>query len=245
MIRKLEELSMNAFPATETLYYDGWIIRLSKGKSKRLNSVQSLYSSTIDLEIKIKKCEEIYDSKNLRKVFKITNQETSIDLDPILRNKGYKEVGRTSVQTIDLKTFHYKCDKEFEIHNQFSEEWFNDYCKASNKSKDDIHSFRNAWSNLIPEASFLSYKIDGQRVAFAMGVMEGGYGGVFGVLVKDEYRGRGYGKLITRILLNTFKEKGIMNSYLQVEVDNERANQLYKTLGYKEEYQYWYLLKEK
>ena len=93
MIRKIEELSINAFPTAKTLHYDGWILRISGGKSKRLNSAYSLYSSTIDIEEKIRVCEEVYVKKNLRRVFKLTDQSAPKELDDILRRKGYSEAG--------------------------------------------------------------------------------------------------------------------------------------------------------
>lgn len=244
MIRKIEELSINAFPTQETMYYDGWILRISEGKSKRLNSVYSLYPSTIDIEEKIKTCEDIYSNKNLRRVFKLTNQSTPENLDSLLRNRGYQEAGRTSIQTLDLSTFKHRKMIDIEVLSGFSEEWFKDYCVSGNKSNADAIAFRNAWTNLIPKHCFISYKLNGERIAFAMGVMQDNYIGVFGVLVKDHHRRKGYGELITRELLNYGKSMGNDKSYLQVEVVNTNANSLYRKLGFEEEYQYWYLLKD-
>jgi hypothetical protein len=60
----MEELSLNAWPAHQTLLYDGWVIRFANGYTKRANSVNPLYLSTIDLDEKIAFCRASIASKN-------------------------------------------------------------------------------------------------------------------------------------------------------------------------------------
>ena len=60
MIRSIEELSMNAWPAMQTLHYDGWVLRFADGYTKRANSVYPLYPSEINVDEKIDFCESFY-----------------------------------------------------------------------------------------------------------------------------------------------------------------------------------------
>ena len=71
-IRLYEELSFNSHPSLQTLYYDGWILRFSKGYTNRANSVNMIYPCTIDLQTKIAVCEEQYFSQHQSCVFKVT-----------------------------------------------------------------------------------------------------------------------------------------------------------------------------
>lgn len=54
MITLIEEMSLNAVPSLETLFYDGWIIRLSKGytsiepTSVRVLDIRNIPSPTIN-----------------------------------------------------------------------------------------------------------------------------------------------------------------------------------------------------
>ena len=102
MIRSIEELSMNAWPALQTLHYDGWVVRFSAGYTRRGNSVYPLYPSRIDLDEKIQTCESLYRARNLPVVFKLTGASTPEDLDACLDVHGYRVDSLTSVQLLDL-----------------------------------------------------------------------------------------------------------------------------------------------
>ena len=81
MIRKIEELSMNAWPSLQTKLYDGWVLRFSDGYTRRANSVNPIYESKIVLDEKIDFCEKEYEQRNLPTLFKLTAERT---LDNIL-----------------------------------------------------------------------------------------------------------------------------------------------------------------
>ena len=244
MIRIIEELSMNAFPSLDTVFYDGWVIRMSDGKSKRVNSVYSLYPSTIPLEVKVAHCEGVYKSNRLRRVFKLTDQETCSGLDDYLRSRGYREAGRTHIMTLDLGSLKYQSDLNCEYFSDFTKDWYNDLCHEENRSAIDKKVMAEAWKMVIPPQCYISLSIHGRRIAFGRGVLDGGFIGIYGVFVSDDFRGKGYGEMITKELLLYGKKRGCFSAYLQVEVENTMAIKLYKKIGFKEEYQYWYLLKE-
>jgi len=71
LITHIEELSLNAWAALQTMVYDGWIIRFAEGYTKRANSVNPLYTSSIPIEEKLHYCENLYRSRNLPVVCKI------------------------------------------------------------------------------------------------------------------------------------------------------------------------------
>jgi len=244
MIRTIEELSMNAFPAMDSIYYDGWIIRMTEGKSKRVNSVYSLYSSTIPIEEKVDYCENIFRENRLRRVFKLTAQKTCSGLDILLRERGYKEAGRTHIKTLSLKDRDSKSDCDFEYFTDFPKEWYRDLCDAEKKQPIDKLLMAEAWKRVVPSQCFISCLLDGKRIAFGRGVLDKGFIGIYGIFVNENYRGKGYGQMITEQLMAYGKGKGCHSAYLQVEEDNQKAINLYEKIGFKEAYQYWYLLKE-
>ena len=103
MIKLLEELSFNAWPALETINYDGWVLRFANGFSKRSNSVNPLYGSTIDLDEKINHCESIYQAKELKTTFKLNDISCPKNLDEALAARGYEIIDPVSVQVLELR----------------------------------------------------------------------------------------------------------------------------------------------
>lgn len=105
MIRRIEELSMNAFPSEKLIQYDGWILRSSPGNlTKRINSVNPLYPSTYPLNEKIQVSEAFFAAYDAPVVFKMTNAVLPENLDTVLeQKKGYEEKkSRTLILTRTL-----------------------------------------------------------------------------------------------------------------------------------------------
>lgn len=97
--------------------------------------------------------------------------------------------------------------------------------------------------SLVPDRRFILLKENGTPVACGMYVIDGGYAGVYEVVVDPEQRGKGLGRALMINLLYHAKMQGIHKSYLQVVMDNTPARSLYESLGYKEVYSYWYRVK--
>ncbi len=81
-IQLIEELSLNANPSLNTLYYDGWYLRFAENFTSRANSVNILNPSTLPIADKIRHCEKIYTQQNQPTIFKIT--PISLELDYLL-----------------------------------------------------------------------------------------------------------------------------------------------------------------
>ncbi len=71
LVVALEEAALNGLPALQTEFYDGWIVRMSGGYSRRANCVVPLYGSTIPLQDKLVHCEAAYARATLPCIFKI------------------------------------------------------------------------------------------------------------------------------------------------------------------------------
>jgi hypothetical protein len=82
--RHLEELTLDAWPPLQTLLYDGWLLGFSGGYTRRANSVQPLYPSTLPLSDKIATCEAMFADRGLPIAFKVTSGSADPDLDATL-----------------------------------------------------------------------------------------------------------------------------------------------------------------
>lgn len=243
MIRTIEEVSMNAWPALESMLYDGWILRFGKGYTRRANSISPIYQSTQDIDTKIKKCEEIYNSKGLKAIYKITTAVFPENLDSLLENQGYACEAATSVQVLELDNIDNPSNTNLLIDSKLTEEWLGEYCLANSVSGSNKGTLKSILENIIPKHCFLTLKEDGINVAFALGVIENEIIGLFDIVVKKDFRNKGYGKQLVVNLLHYGRQNGAKKAYLQVMLDNPPALSLYSKLGFKEVYKYWYRVK--
>lgn len=63
-----------------------------------------------------------------------------------------------------------------------------------------------------------------------------GVGGIYGLGVLPEFRGRGYGREVLLLSVDRLKEMGSKRIILQVEINNRNALNLYKSCGFEENY---------
>ena len=240
-IREIEELSFNAWPALQTLMFDGWIIRFADGYSKRANSVNPVYDSRIDIEEKISACEQMYRGKNLPVVFKLTTSVHPENLDDILRSHEYQMDSTTSVQTLGSIEGYGIC--EVELNETCTGEWLAGVYRLNNVNEKIQPTVKRMLGNIIPKKCFAIIRREDQGIAYGFGVLQNKYIGLYDVVVDPSFRNQGYGRRLIFSLLAWGKQNTARKAYLQVMLNNAPALHLYSRLGFQEAYQYWYRVK--
>lgn len=245
MIKTIEEMSLNALPALENMVYDGWLMKFSKGYTRRANSIYPLYESSCDINKKIRKCEEIYNSKGLNVIYKVTSEAYPDNLDSILEKHGYKVDAPTSVQVLDLDNITEPENENLIVSTAVNEEWLDYFCRIDNVSDEKKEILETILKSIIPEKYFILMQKDGKVIGTGLGVLEDDFVGVYNIAIDKDYRNKGFGKELVLSLLKIGKEHGAKRSYLQVTLNNASALKLYSNIGFNEEYKYWYRIKEK
>jgi ribosomal protein S18 acetylase RimI-like enzyme len=243
MITNIEELSLNAWASLQTVLYDGWIIRFANGYTKRANSVNPLYPSSMEVDEKLRFCENLYREKKLPVVFKMTSAVYPSNLDDKLCKNGYQKDSPTSVQTVDLEATNLQAPSETEIQDNLSNEWLENFCNMSAISELHRKTLQEILTNIVPYHCFVSLKSNDRVVACGLGVLQSGYVGLFDIVTDKEFRSRGYGQQVVKSILAWGKQKKAKQAYLQVMLDNTPALNLYSRIGFMEQYQYWYRVK--
>lgn len=131
MLQTIEELSMNAWPALQTIIHDGWILRFAKGYTRRANSVIPLYHDEKPVLEKILFCEKIYQDQDLSTIFKMTAQSHPQELDGILAQREYSLEAPTMVQTLSLDSWNAAGANEVKIVNELTHDWHSSFCQMS------------------------------------------------------------------------------------------------------------------
>src|SRR5271154_5616545 len=97
----VEEAGFNAWPALKEILYDGWMIRLAEGQTRRTNSVNVIGQGRIALAEKIETCERLYRAHGLPPLFRIRSNDDPA-LARALEARGYRAEDETRTLYRDL-----------------------------------------------------------------------------------------------------------------------------------------------
>jgi ribosomal protein S18 acetylase RimI-like enzyme len=240
LLTLIEELSLNAYPGVQMLHYDGWVLCLSPGRWRRANSVQIMQPSLLLLDEKIDTCEAVYGAQGKPTVFKLTRQSQA-EIEPALIARGYRHDAETSVQ---MKAFTPAAPlaafPDVTVTLDPDAAYKAAFFAIHHLSETERGPWERIQQGIVPLCGYLGLQVAGETVAVAIGVVERGWLGVYGVGVRPEMRRRGHAQRIMAALLAWGAAHGATHTYLQVMLDNPAALALYGRLGYREAYRYWY-----
>ena len=224
---------------------DGWVLRFTRGFTKRANSVTPLYLAAQPPAEKIRYCEDLYAREGLRTIFRMTTVSEENGLDDLLAARGYESIDPTQVLHRSLAV------GEFDVAGAFSvvpvASFLATYANVQGPPDVDASSARRAselhrvvLKAIRSETVFGSIMEDGEPVACGMAVIEREIVGLFDIVVHPERRRRGHGRALVESLLQRAADMGARTAYLQVLNDNAGARSLYASLGFEPLYEYSY-----
>jgi GNAT superfamily N-acetyltransferase len=238
--RRIEEASLNAWPALQQMLFDGWILRFSKGYTKRANSVNPFFAPSIDIREKIEICETLYAERGLPPIFRITPFASPVNLDQVLAGRGYKKIDTTLVLHLDLSQGTTFPPPPGRLREESLDDWLGLYGRLSSSSLDGHQAHREILQAIPSRRYLAALRVSNQVVSCAMGVLDRGFFGFFDVVTDPQHRNKGYGTELVHAMLGWAQANGAMHAYLQVVSGNAPARHLYDKLGFRGIYRYWY-----
>ena len=243
MIRQIEEFSLNAWPALQTVLVDGWVVRFANGYTRRANSVNPLYAGQGDAEQCIATCEGLYRSRGLPVVFKMTAAACPAGLDERLAACGYASEAHTSVQVLELDQSAAADDGAIALYAAPEPAWQEASARMHALSESARQTHAHMLSLIAPQTCYATLTLDGQPAACGLAVLQDGWAGFYDIITETRFRRQGCGERLMRALLAWAVRQGAHSAYLQVMLNNPAALALYAKLGFREAYRYWYRVK--
>lgn len=235
LIASIEASAYRSWPAREIVEYDRWQLRYADGFSRRGNSVYPIGPSSVELARKVQWCRDWYAEKGLDLVVRQT-PATEDGLDERLEALGFAAEGRTNVLVAELA----EGEISVPIADAVTEEWSATAAALWNIGPDQ----KTAWAAIVDRidrpAGFALMESQRGVDAVGIGVVDGEWLGLFEIIVAEMSRRRGMGERVTRSLMEWGRQLGATRSYLQVVADNTPATGLYRKLGFRPRYRYWY-----
>lgn len=237
LIIGLESRLLNAWPSFDYQAYEGWILRLANGYSKRANSATPfLPNAALDEEL-IDYMIARFVEANVRPTFRLNGLQAA-DVDERLKMRGFKGIEPTHVLVAPIKTGDCEVDPEIALEPHASKRWVREAAESYGGDKADDATLMQIVSRIRPKAAFATLSLDEKPVAWGLGVVERGYVGLYDVVVLPDLRGIGLGRRVVSSLMAWGCLEGAHSAYLQVREENEIALSLYKTTGFETAYRY-------
>jgi GNAT superfamily N-acetyltransferase len=239
--RRLEEANLNCLPAPRQLFYDGWVLRVTPGPTKRARSVNAFFGSTRPIDQKIAHCERVYERAGLPLLFRLTPFDAPPTLDAELGARGFVAFDNVLVQVIALESppaadVRSDVDVESVMSNAFVEA-----LRALGGTPPRHRATRRAWlaQTSLPARAVVA-KLDGRIVGVGQSSIDDGFAMIGSIATADDMRGRGIATTVVNVLLAWAWNHNAHHAYLQVNDDNHRALAVYRRFGFETAYAYHY-----
>jgi len=233
-------------PSLETINDGSWVWRFANGFTGRANSLQALdRDDDLNFETRLEIHWRRSRQRGIVERFRVTPL-TSPKIVEFLINQGFKRRGNTQVMA--FSGFGVSATKgpgqQIVEHPVTDPHWQKQILELENIDEKDAAAFIQLLEKLPPISVGLSLvKNDGTGIGAAYASCKNKLGSIFALEVASDQRGKGFGRLLMNYLIVWLRENGAEQITLQVVVDNKVAVGLYRSMGFEEKYQYYYLEK--
>lgn len=237
----VEEACLNAWPALKEIFYDGWLIRLSEGHTRRTNSVNVIGPGSYELAEKIGHCETIYRAHGLPTYFRIRSNDQPALMEALIA-RGFRAEDETRTLYLDFAKSPSLSDDGIEILERPTTEWLAAHHRFTGETitSDGI---RERLLDLValPIAFAAARDSEGQIVSVAYGALHDRLVSLQWVATDPAQRRKGFSRATLSSLLCWAKAAGATGACLQVVAANTPAVNLYEAMGFNQElYRYHY-----
>jgi ribosomal protein S18 acetylase RimI-like enzyme len=240
---RIEEASLNAWPALSQILFDGWVVRTAHGFTRRANSVTPLTAGGHrELADRVRWCENHYAKAGLPSLFRLPTCCAIEDLEAYLLDRAYEPEDPNLVLAATLEE---TADSSLPPGARFTdrEPWLAIYACLTGEPENARVLHDLVLRSIPGDCLYAVVQEDGRPVACGLGVVEDDLLGLFDIVTAPDARRRGHGRALVAALHARGRRAGARCAYLQMHAQNHAAAALYEGFGYAERYRYAYLRK--
>jgi len=240
--RRIEEASLNAWPALHQMLLDGWVLRFARGFTKRANSVTPLYADDQPiererlLEERVRFCENLYARERLQSIFRIADSRNQELLDRVLDARSYRRADPSLVLGAEIRP--QATSPRWAVLGL--KEWLDAHAELTGMPAEFKRLHGAILRAVRTESAHAVLREGGDVLACGLGVVERELVGLFDIVIHPAHRRQGCGEELIRSILAWGRDRGAGTAYLQVAEANVAARALYDELGFSRRYRYWY-----
>jgi GNAT superfamily N-acetyltransferase len=241
----VEEACLNAWPALQEIFYDGWLIRLAEGQTRRTNSVNVIGRGRYAVADKIGYCESVYRAHGLPTYFRIRSTDEP-ELEDALAQRGFRAEDETRTLFLDFERaqppapdggFHVEL-----VETRPGREWLEAHERFSGRPAGGRDIRKRLLDLVALPVAFAAARDDrGKIVSVAYGAMHDRIVSLQWVATDPTKRRTGYSRATLAAVLRWARRRAAAGACLQVVAANAPAVKLYEGLGFDRElYRYHY-----
>jgi ribosomal protein S18 acetylase RimI-like enzyme len=234
----LDLTALRAWPAAEERRLGEWLLRLDAGYTKRANSVYVLgREPNLDLKQRLSACAAIYHERGLPLIVRESTQVASPTLAAAMTARGSSRIDETIVMTaaIPIPGDGDAIPDQVDLDN-----WLELYTRFEGATKGNQRHHREIIRRIASPTCLVVRHVDGEPAAIGLAVADEPWVGLFDIATDTDRRRQGHGRSLVAGMLAWGWRQGARQTYLQVLASNAPAIALYKRLGFREAYRYWY-----
>lgn len=232
----LEQRLVNAWPAFEVQTCEGWLLRFASGYSKRANSATPLVPGAGLDGALLDHIAAQFLRESIRPTFRLTGMEAP-GTDELLAARDFAAIEPSLAMTRAIPD-ETEPDPHVLLQPSVSPAWVRETAASYGGSKANDALLNGIVSRIRQPAAFAALDLDGEHVAWGLGVAERGWIGLYDIVVAPDLRGIGLGRRVVMSLMAWGRGEGATRAYLQVREDNVVARSLYEGLGFDLAYRY-------
>ena len=238
-IVELERIAARGWQGTTQRQLGKWLLRAGSGFTGRANSVLPLGSPGLPIALALAVATGFYQRHDLPLVVQMpsgTGDPSVMKLESVLLDRGFRAYNQTVVLTgpVDLPGLRRG---EVTVATEPDPEWLAAYHYREGPLPAAAAAVLRTGGNPV----FLTLRHGGHRMAVARGVVHEGWLGVTALTVEPAARRQGWGAATMRAAADWGRRAGAALIYLQVDLANSAALDLYDGLGFTEHHRYHYL----
>jgi len=238
---RVEAACFNAFPSLKQVILEGWLLRFSKGVSRRANSANPLHAAFARPDAVIDQIETVYGRQNQPTIFRVPSFVAEA-IDDSLGGRGYTKEGETCVLYGAMDGVAAAPDSSVELSADPSAEWLAAMSQLQGHSDAQREVYRGIVEAITVPVAFAGLRIDGRLAALAYGAVSDGLLVYESVITDPARRRQGLAWRLISSIAAWARQEGVRGACLQVEASNTPARALYDRFGLTTElyrYSYW------
>lgn len=232
-----ERRIVNAWPAVATLVMGDWVLRFANGYSGRANAASPIAMGAALDETMLDQISELYRADGLQPCIRLTPMVAPATRDAVLA-RGYRIKDTSFGMIAPLAGVPVTGEGELEIEARPEADWIAGVAAQQSGVKTHAGNLAAIVEKIRLPAAFATCLIEGEAVAFGMAVAERGMAEIGLICVDGGHRGKGLGRAIVTGLMGWAGAMGCHSAYLQVDQTNAVAQNLYRSLGFRQLYAY-------